>query len=444
MSVGSASARTFGSLRRHYNYRLFFAGQGVSVTGTWVQNIAQAWLIIELTHSPMALGVLALFQGLPYSVAGLIGGPLIDRLDTRRTIIATQTAQMLAAAVLAGLAFTHSATVWEVYLLAAMTGAVQIIDWPARQAFVYEMVGPSEIPNAVSLNTSLFNAARVTGPAVGGAIIAALGVALCFAINAVSFLAVIACLVLMRREELFAVEPGPQRHMLRSLGEGVSWVVHTPAAWLTCGLMLVVATFGINFNVLLPVLASVTLHSGPVTFGILSACFGGGALVGALFTAGVGRPSWQILLGGGAAFAVLLLALAPLHWVAACGVALVLTGAAFTIYTSMSNATVQLAAPDRLRGRAMAVYGYVFIGSAPLGGLLAGWLSAVGGTQLAFLVAGGVSLMAVLVATGLQRVIVPARGTARRPGANRSTAQAGGRIVSRPETVSPSRERTVA
>jgi MFS family permease len=130
--------------------------------------------------------------------------------------------------------------------------------------------------------------------------------------------------------------------------------------------------------------------------------------------------------------------------VAACGVALVLTGAAFTIYTSMSNATVQLAAPDRLRGRAMAVYGYVFIGSAPLGGLLAGWLSAVGGTQLAFLVAGGVSLMAVLVATGLQRVIVPARGTARRPGANRSTAQAGGRIVSRPETVSPSRERTVA
>ncbi len=434
MSVGSASARTFGSLRRHYNYRLFFAGQGVSVTGTWVQNIAQAWLIVELTRSPMALGVLALFQGLPYTVAGLIGGPLIDRLDTRRTIIGTQTAQMVAAAVLAALALTHSATVWEVYTLAALTGAVQIIDWPARQAFVYEMVGPSEIPNAVSLNTSLFNAARVTGPAIGGAIIAALGVALCFAINAVSFLAVIASLVLMRREELFPVEAGPRRHVLRSLGEGVTWVLHTPTAWLTCGLMLVVATFGINFSVLLPVLASVTLHSGPVTFGILSACFGAGALLGALFTASVGRPSWRLLLGGGLAFSVLLLALAPLHWVAACGVALVATGAAFTTYTSMSNATVQLAAPDRLRGRAMAVYGYVFIGSAPLGGLLAGWLSAIGGTELAFLVAGGACLVAVLVAAGLQRAVLPARGAAAH----------GRRALPRRTTVSPSREGTVA
>jgi MFS family permease len=198
--------------------------------------------------------------------------------------------------------------------------------------------------------------------------------------------------------------------------------------------MLVVATFGINFSVLLPVLASVTLHSGPVTFGILSACFGAGALLGALFTASVGRPSWRLLLGGGLAFSVLLLALAPLHWVAACGVALVATGAAFTTYTSMSNATVQLAAPDRLRGRAMAVYGYVFIGSAPLGGLLAGWLSAIGGTELAFLVAGGACLVAVLVAAGLQRAVLPARGAAAH----------GRRALPRRTTVSPSREGTVA
>jgi MFS family permease len=276
---------------------------------------------------------------------------------------------------------------------------------PARQAFVFEMVGRKELPNAVSLNASLFNLARAAGPAVAGVLIATLGVTVCFAVNAASFLAVIGSLLLMRTAELYRGERDEeQQGVLHSLGEGVVWVVHTRAAWLTCGLMLVVSTFGINFSVLLPVMATVTLRSGPVVFGILTACFGFGALVGALFTAAVGRPSWPILLWGGAAFSALLVVLAPLHWVIACGAMLVVTGVAFTTYTSMSNATVQLAAPDRLRGRAMAFYGYIFTGvPAPLGGLLAGWLSSVGGTQLAFLVGGGVSLAAVSTAAGVRR-----------------------------------------
>jgi MFS family permease len=403
VSVSTASARTFRSLRRHRNFRLYFAGQSISVSGTWVQNVAQAWLVVELTHSPigspLALGALAAFQFLPYTVFGLLGGPLVDRFDKRMTIVATQTTLMLSAAALALLSLSGRATVWEVFLLAAIGGAVQVVDAPARQAFVFEMVGRRELPNAVSLNASLFNLARAAGPAVAGVLIATVGVTLCFAVNATSFLAVIASLLLMRPRELFTTERDSERRVLHSLGEGVAWVARTPAAWLTCGLMLVVSTFAINFNVLLPVMATVTLRSGPVVFGILTACFGFGALVGALFTASVGRPSWPLLLGGGAAFSTLLMVLAPLHWVVACGATLVATGVAFTTYTSMSNATVQLAAPNRLRGRAMAFYGYIFTGvPAPLGGLLAGWLSSVGGTQLAFLVGGGVSLTAVAAA----------------------------------------------
>ena len=408
MSVSNASGRTFRSLRQHRNFRLFFAGQSISISGTWVQNIAQAWLIVELTHSPvgspLALGALAAFQFLPYTVLGLLGGPLVDRFDKRMTIVATQSTLMLTAAALAILSLSGRATVWEVFLLAAMGGAVQVVDSPARQSLVFEMVGRKELPNAVSLNASLFNLARAAGPAVAGVLIATVGVTLCFAINAASFLAVIASLLLLRPQELFSTERDEERQgVLSSLGEGVAWVLHTRAAWLTCGLILVVSTFAFNFNVLLPVMATVTLRSGPVVFGILTACFGVGALVGALVTAAVGRPSWTLLLGGGAVFSVLLMALAPLHWVPACGAMLALTGVAFTTYTSMSNATVQLAAPDRLRGRAMAFYGYIFTGvPAPLGGLLAGWLSSVGGTQLAFLVGGGVSLAAVSTAVGIR------------------------------------------
>jgi MFS family permease len=410
MSVSRTPGRTFRSLRRHRNFRLFFAGQSISISGTWVQNIAQAWLIVELTHSPtdspLALGALAAFQFLPYTVFGLLGGPLVDRLDKRLTIVATQTTLMLTATALAILSLSGRATVWEVFLLAAVGGAVQVVDSPARQAFVFEMVGRKELPNAVSLDSSLFNLARAAGPAVAGVLIAAVGVTFCFAINAASFLAVITSLLLMRTGELYITERDQERSVLRSLGEGVAWVVHTPSAWLTCGLLLVVATFSFNFNVLLPVMATVTLHSGPVVFAILTACFGFGALVGALFTATVGRPSWPLLLGGGGAFSALVMALAPLHWVAACAATLVVTGIAFTTYTSMSNSTVQLAAPDRLRGRAVAVYGYLFNGvPAPIGGLLAGWLSSVGGTQLALLVGGGVSTAAVATAVGIRRGI---------------------------------------
>jgi len=398
VSVATASARTFRSLRRHYNYRLYFSGQLVSVTGSWVQTTAQAWLIVELTHSAIALGALALFQYLPYSALGLLGGPLVDRFNKRVTIVITQSAFMLSAALLAVLAFAHLAEVWEVYALAVLNGTVQVVDTPARQAFVYEMVGRSELPNAVALNSSMFNAARAVGPALAGVLIAGVGVAFCFALNSASYLAVIGSLLLMRRAELYATGGEDRDGVLRSAVQGLRWTLSTRAAWLTIALLLVITTFAINFSVLLPALASQTLHSGPVTFGIITASFGVGALIGALFSASRARPSWRLLLGGAGLFSMLLLILAPMHWVFACGAVLMLTGIAYTVYTSSSNSTVQLAAPDHLRGRAMAVYFYAFNGTAPLGGLLAGWLAEVGGTQLAFAVAGGASLSAVAAA----------------------------------------------
>ncbi len=216
-----ANRRTFASLRRHRNYRLFFAGQIVSVSGTWMQNIAAAWLVLQLTHSPVAVGVLALCQFLPFTVFGLFAGVLVDRLDARRTVMGTQAAALVLAAILAGLTLAGHVTALDVYLLTALRGVVLVLDAPARQALTFEMVGAEELPNAVALNSSLFNAARVVGPAVGGALVATVGVGACFSLNAVSYIAVLAGLAAMRRSELYPVErPDRPPRFLRGNGRG--------------------------------------------------------------------------------------------------------------------------------------------------------------------------------------------------------------------------------
>ncbi|MFN2583060.1 MAG: MFS transporter [Candidatus Dormibacteria bacterium] len=393
MSVASASKRTFSSLRNHRNYRLYFIGQVISISGTWMQNVAQAWFVVVLTHSALAVGVLALCQFGPYALLGLFGGTWVDRLNQRRLLMTTQSAFGVSAAVLAVLALTGHAAVWEVFVLAGVNGTVTVFDTPARQSFTIQMVGSDELPNAIALNSSLFNASRIIGPAIGGAIIAIAGVGLCFLINAFSFLAVIAALWSMREHELYPVgRDESTRSVLHRALEGLRFAWRAPTLRTVLIMMLVVATIGINFNVLMPVLTSTTLHSGPEVFGVLSAVFGAGALAGALFSASLGRSSVRALLAGAAVFSAAELGLAPLRVVWAAALVLAITGFAFSLYTSQSNAALQLGTPDRLRGRVMGIYGYVFFGTAPLGGLLAGWLAQVGGTQMAFLVAGAVSL----------------------------------------------------
>jgi MFS family permease len=391
--------RTFASVRKHRNYRLFFTGQVISLVGTWMQNIALAWFVIELTHSAVAVGFLAFCRFAPFTVFGLISGVVADRFDNRRLVMATQTASMVVAAALTVLAFTGSEAVWLAYLLAAAAGTALVFDAPGRHALTFQMVGREELPNAVALNASLFNASRVVGPAAAGVIIAAFGVGVCFALNTVSFLAVLTSLALMRKEELVPLDR-PERHppWITSIREGLGYAKRSPRVRLVLAMTTVVSTVGFNFHVLVPVLASDTLNAGPRTFGILSAAFGAGALAGALLAAAIGRASWKGLIAGVGGFSVSLLALAPLDTVVACTVLLFVVGVCFTLWTSNSQSLLQLAAPDHLRGRVLSLWLFAFAGLAPLGGLLAGWLSDVGGTPLAFFVAGATGLVMTLAA----------------------------------------------
>jgi len=393
------NARTFASLKRHRNYRLFFGGQVISVSGTWMQNIALAWLVVELTHSPLAVGLLAFCRFIPFTVFGLFAGVVADRIDNRKLVIGTQTVSMIFSALFAVFVLSGLETLWVVYLLAILSSTALVFDAPGRHALVFQMVGRDELSNAVALNASLFNASRVIGPALAGVLIAAFGVGVCFAVNAVTFLAVLASLLLMRQEELVPIERvGEPPTMLRGIGEGFAWVLSHPQLRLVLAIVTVVSTVGFNFHVILPLLASDTLNTGPEVFGILSACFGGGALVGALLSASLGRASWKALVLGTGGFSLSLLALAPLDSVWPCAMLLFVTGVCFTLWTSNANTILQLGAPDHLRGRVVSLFLWAFAGLAPIGGLLAGWLCEIGGTQLSFTVSGATGLAITLFA----------------------------------------------
>jgi MFS family permease len=397
-ALARLNRRTFASLK-HRNYRLFFVGQVVSVTGTWMQRVAQAWLILQLTHSAVAVGILALAQFLPFSTFGLFAGVFVDRLDARRAVIGTQASAMLLGALLAGLTLSGAVEPWHVYVIGFLAGTVQVLDAPARQALTYRMVGRDELPNAVALNSSLFNGARIFGPAVGGVLIATVGSGLCFLLNSVSFLAVLAGLFLMRVADFHPLERFDRPKVIRGLVEGLHYFRDSRRALTVLLMVSVVSMFGINNNVLLPVLANKTLHSGPETFGLLTAFFGAGALVGALGTAALGRASVKLMLLGAAGFGTAQLLLAPERTLPAALILLFATGFCFTLWSSNANTLLQLEAPDHLRGRVVGLFYYGFAGTGSVGGILAGWLAASGGTLLAFAVAGGMSLLAATAAS---------------------------------------------
>jgi MFS family permease len=387
--------RTFTSLRRHRNYRLFFAGQVVSVAGTWMQNIALAWLVIELSGSPLAVGALAFCRFVPFFVFGLFAGVVIDRLDTRRLLLGTQGAAMVVSIALAVVTLAGWATLPVVYALAAIGGLVLVFDAPGRQTLTFQMVGESELQNAVALNSGLFNASRVIGPALAGFLIAAVGTGLCFVVNAISFLAVLVALCLIREEELFPVEKRPGTKLVAGVREGLAWAAHTPLARTVLAVVTIVSLVGFNFHVLVPLLASQTLHVGAGTFGVLSAAFGLGALAGALATASMREASPRVFIGGAVGFSLAMLALALAHTVDVALVLLLLLGMSFSLFTSSANALVQLASPPYLRGRVMSLYLFAFAGLAPVGGLVAGFLAEQGGTTLAFGLAGVAGLLAI-------------------------------------------------
>lgn len=395
--------RTFRSLGVHRNYRIFFVGQLVSLAGSWMQNVALAWLVLELSGSPLAVGALAFWRFVPFTVFALVAGVLVDRLNTRRLVMGTQASAMAISVALAAVTLTGTASLPIVYTLAALGGIALAFDAPGRQALTFEMVGPRELPNAVALNAGLFNGSRVVGPAIAGVVIAAAGTGVCFVLNAFSFLAVLGALSSLREEELHPVERDPSARVLAGTRAALAFALHDPQLRVVLAVVTIVSTVGFNFHVLVPLLAADTVRVGPEGFGFLSAAFGAGALTGALVSATFRGASWRLLVTGATGFGVLALALAPVDDAVPAGLLLVGIGVSFTLFTANANALVQLGAPDHLRGRLIGLYLFAFVGLAPVGGLLAGWLAEIGGTALAFAVAGVTSLVTIAVASASVR-----------------------------------------
>lgn len=406
-------ARTFRSLRRHRNYRIFFTGQLVSLAGTWMQNVALAWLVIELSGSAIAIGALAFWRFDPFTVFGLMAGVVDDRFESRKLVMATQAGAMAVSIALAIVTLTGTATLPIVYILAALGGIALAFDAPGRQSLTFQMVGPRELPNAVALNSGLFNGSRIIGPAIAGVVIAAVGTGLCFVVNAMSFLAVLAALAIVREEELRPVERDPSARIIDGLRRAFAYAWGDRQLRLILTVVTLVSTVGFNFHVLVPLLAADTLHVGPEGFGLLSAAFGVGALAGALTAATFRGASWRLFAVGAMSFGVLVLLLAPVQNAYLAGLILVGIGISFTLFTANANALIQLAAPDHLRGRLIGIYLFAFLGLAPVGGLFAGWLAEIGGTSLAFAVAGVVSLATIVVANAWRPRGAPALSHAR-------------------------------
>jgi MFS family permease len=402
------------SLQRHRNYRLYFAGQFVSQIGTWLQTAAQAWLILDLTHSAQAVGVLGFFFYGPYAVLGLVGGALADRWDRRKTLLVTQVAMALCALLLALAVYERFATVWFIDAIALVRGVILVFNSPSRQALMVQLVGRSELGNAIALNSSVNNATRIIGPALAGVLIDRTGLGMCFLLNAISFIPIIWAVVAIRPSEFHPqAELRRSGTLLESIRAGLRYARHTKTVAVVLSMMFVVSFFAINFNVLLPVLAQQTLHGGAQTYGWIAAVFGLGALIGALIAATRTRASRTLLLVACAIFGIAQCVLSAQQRVFPVALALLVTGAAYTIYTAGTNAFAQLATPGFLQGRVGGLYNYAFIASGPIGSLLAGWLCERGGTTLAFAV-GGVATLAMALLGLVTRPWPMPTGTARR------------------------------
>ena len=392
----------------HRNYRLFYAGQLVSLSGTWMQRLAQSWLVLSLTSSAFQLGLVNVFQFTPILLFGLVGGVLADRFPKRSLLVVTQGVSCLLAAVMALLVWTGRIELWHVYVLAFGLGLVNAVDMPTRQSFVIEMVGREHLMNAIALNSSLFNSARVIGPAIAGVLLATAGVAVCFAINAISYLAVILGLLMMR------LAPAPERaveSVLTRLRAGLSYVRETPNIYLPLILVGGAATFGMNFNIWVPLLAKQDLGVGAGGFGVLMSALGAGALAGALALAFAGRqPSLPLLLGSAVLFGTgeIVLAVAATE-VPVLAIAGMLAGLGFLMTTTsaMANTMVQSTARDALRGRVMSVYMTVFAGTTPIGALVAGAVASSYGATGSLILGGVVTVAAAALVALLSRRIVP-------------------------------------
>jgi MFS family permease len=387
---------------RHRNFRLFYAGQGVSLVGTWMQQVAQGWLVLELTNDPLALGVVTAAQFVPVMIFGLFGGVAADALPKRTGLLATQVGSMVLALVLGLLVLSGQVEVWQVIVLALLLGVINAFDMPIRQAFAIEMVGRADVASAVGFNSALFNGARIVGPAIAGVLIAAVGLAPCFLLNAASYLAVIAALLAMRVSELLEVHrpdrPRTGRQVVDQLVEGLRYVRATPLILLAVTLVGVVSTLALNIQVTLPLAAKDLLGGGPAVFGFLAAASGIGSLASALALAFGQRPTLRLMLIGAGTVGATVALLGVSRSLPLSLLLMVGAGWGLIAMAATTNTLIQLSVPDELRGRVMSVYTTIFAGSSPVGALFSGSLAASFGVAVALVVGGVLAVGAVLVA----------------------------------------------
>jgi MFS family permease len=381
----------FSSLRIR-NYRLFFAGQVVSNTGTWMQRIAQDWLVLSLTGSSAAVGITTALQFLPMLLFGLYGGVLVDRLPKRPALLVTQTSMAVTGLVLAALTLTGHVQVWHVYLAAFAVGLATVVDNPARQSFVSEMVGPEQLQNAVSLNSANFQSARLIGPAVAGVLITGVGTGWAFLFNGLSFVAPIAGLLLMRARELHVVERAPRGK--GQLREGLRYVAGRPDLLWPIVLVGFIGTFGFNFPVWLSAYADDVFHAGAGAYSLFNTLMAAGSVTGALLAARRGTARLRVLIAAAVAFGTLeiVAALAPSYWLFA--LLMVPIGMFGLTVNVTANTTVQMATDPAMRGRVMALFMMVFMGGTPLGAPVVGWITDAYGPRVGFVLGGAVSAAA--------------------------------------------------
>jgi MFS family permease len=418
------AADTFSSLHVR-NYRLYFIGQVVSVSGSWMQRVAQSWLVLHLTGSGVALGVASALQFLPILLFGAWAGLVADRMDKRQVLMVTQPLMGFLALILGVLTLTGLVQLWMVFLMALLLGAVTAIDNPARQSFVMELVGRRQVTNAVSLNSAVFTSARVVGPAIAGVLIAVVGTGWCFVVNAASFGAVLTALVAMNAEQLERAQ-----RPLRARGqlmEGLRFVWSRPDLSTPLALLAVVGTLALNFTVILPVLARDTFHGDASTYGTLLSVLGAGSLVGALFTASRREPSVPLLVGALGLFGLFMLGAAAAPTLPLEIAALIPMGLAAVAFQTTTNSLIQLRSEPALRGRVMALYSVVFLGTTPIGAPVVGWVAQHFGPRAGLGLGGTAVLVAALVALwlGTHRHVFEARPRPLAPDSGEASSMTG-------------------
>ena len=416
--------RQMVSSLRQRNYRLYFFGQLVSVAGTWMQTVAQSFLVLDLTHSGTQLGLTSAARFGPMFLFGPLGGVFADRMDKRRVLYVTQFLSGLLAAVFAVTVGTHSIRLWIVYLLAVALGFVNVFDNPARQSFISEMVSADDLPNAVTLNSVAMNMARVFGAALGGVIAAAIGLALCFACNALSFAAVLVSLVAMRKSELFPAKRVARRK--RQVRQGLNYVRSTPELLIPLLLIAVVGTLAWEFQVTLPLMASQVFHRGAAAYGVMASVMGAGAVVGGLISAARPRPRARALCLAAIGWGIAILAAAAAPSLALELAALVFVGYGSITFNSLAKTTLQLAAKPQMRGRVMALWALAWLGSTPIGGPIVGWVGQTVGARWSLVIGGLPTLVCGILA-------LPALTRIDRRAATAATAAR----LKRPQTLRP-------